>query len=116
MNYFGEYRKAHDEMAEDVNIPALQKNLVEAQDALAAVTQPYFERIQHAEEGIKETVLDQQRTMVLNGIEATYSKPRKSTSWKGVAMTFDPPAELIEEHSKVGNPSVRIKVQEIQHD
>lgn len=113
MNYFFEYRLAHDEMAEDVNIPALEKKLSEAQEHLAAVTQPYLERIQQAEEGIKETVLDQQRTMVLHGIEATYSKPRKSTSWKGVAMTFDPPDELIEEHSKVGNPSVRIKVQDL---
>ena len=113
MNYFEEYRKAFDEMAEDVNIPALEREIIEAQAALAEATSPYLERIQQAEEGIRETVLDQQRTMVLNGIEATYSKPRKSTSWKGVAMTFDPPVELIEEHSKVGNPSVRIKVQEI---
>ena len=116
MNYFEEYRKAHDEMEADETLAKAVAGVVFAMDILAELENPYKEKLAAAEEGIKETVLDQQRTMVLNGIEATYSKPRKSTSWKGVAMTFDPPVELIEEHSKVGNPSVRIKVQEIQHD
>ena len=113
MNYFEEYRKAHDEMKNDTELEILMITLESAQIQIADKQSPYLERMKTAEEGIKETVLDQQRTMVLNGIEATYSKPRKSTSWKVVAMTFDPPVELIEEHSKVGSPSVRIKVQEI---
>ncbi len=33
MNYFEEYRKAHDEMGDDANIPALEKSLVDAQNA-----------------------------------------------------------------------------------
>ena len=116
MNYFEEYRKAYDEMQTDEELTKAGVEVELALLKLGDLETPYTERITAAEEGIKETVLDQQRTMVLHGIEATYSKPRKSTSWKGVAMTFDPPVELIEEHSKVGNPSVRIKVQEIQHD
>ena len=111
MNYFEEYRKAYDEMAGDANIPELEMALAEAREALAAVATPYFERMKNAEEGIRETVLDQQRTMVLNGVEAIYTKPRKSTSWKGVAMSYDPPSELIEEHSTIGNPSVRVQIQ-----
>ena len=113
MNYFEEYRKAHDEMEADEALSKAVAGVVFAMDILAELENPYKEKLAKAEEGIKETVLDQQRTMVLHGIEATYSKPRKSTSWKGVAMTFDPPTELIEEHSTVGNPSVRIKVQDL---
>ena len=114
MNYFEEYRKAHDEMKDNIELEGLFQTLKITQDMITKVQAPYLGRIVIAEEGIKESVLDQQRTMVLHGIEATYMKPRKSTSWKGVAMTYDPPAELIEEHSKVGHPSVRIKVQEVQ--
>ena len=112
MNYFEEYRKAHDEIAGDANIPKLEEALAEAQALLYVATTPYLDRMKCAEEGIRETVLDQQRTVVLNGVEATYTKPRKSTSWKGVAMSYDPPSELIEEHSTIGSPSVRIKIQE----
>lgn len=112
MNYFEEYRKAHDEMADNIELEGLLQTLEITQNMIADIRAPYLGRIIAAEAGIKETVLDQQRTMVLHGVEAIFTKPRKSTSWKMIAMTFDPSDELIEEHSKVGHPSVRIKVQD----
>lgn len=114
MSYFEDYRKAHDEWVDDISLEGLRNTLRETQEHLTAFEKPYLDRMKAAEEGIKETVLDQQRTMVLHGVEAIFTKPRKSTSWKGVALTFDPSSELIEEHSKTGHPSVKIKVQEIQ--
>jgi hypothetical protein len=116
MNYFEEYRKAHDEMKDDVELGMLLQALQTAQDMVTNIRAPYLLRLTAAEAGIKETVLDQQRTMVLHGVEAIFTKPRKSTSWRIIAMTFDPSDELIEEHSKVGHPSVRIKAQEIQQE
>lgn len=112
MNYFEDYRKAHDEMKNDVDLDILIGELESAKEMIAAAQAPYLDRMKAAEEGIKETVLDQQRTMVLHGVEATFTKPRKSTSWKGIALTFAPSDELIEEHSKTGHPSVKIKVQD----
>lgn len=111
MNYFEEYRKAHDEMKGDIELDMLLTTLKFAQEQVDKIKEPYLDRIKVAEEGIKETVLDQQRTMILHGVEAIFSKPRKSTSWKGIAMAFAPSDELIEEHSKVGHPSVKIKLQ-----
>lgn len=116
MSYFEEYRKAHDEMKKDIALEGLMNTLAITQDMIAVTEAPYLDRINAAADGIKETVLDQQRTMVLHGVEATFTKPRKSTSWKGVAMSYDPSDELIEEHSKTGHPSVKIKVQEIQQE
>ena len=84
------------------------------QAQIALQQEPYLDRMKAAADGIKETVLDRQQTMVLHGVEATYTKPRTSVSWKGVAQSFSPSNELIEEHSKVGHPGVKIKVQEIQ--
>lgn len=112
-DYFKDYREAHDDMLEDVNIPKLQNDLDEAQTHLDAVLNPYRERMRQAEEGIHVITIDQQRTVVLHGIEAMYVKPRKSTKWKAVALTFEPAPELIEEHSTVGSPSVRISVHEV---
>ena len=114
MNYFEEYRKAHDEMKHSIDLDILMAKLKSAQEQVDKIKEPYLDRIKAAADGIKETVLDRQQTMVLHGVEATYTKPRTSVSWKGVAMSFEPPNELIEEHSKVGHPSVKIKVQEIQ--
>ncbi len=112
MNYFEEYRKAHDEMEDDIELEGLRITLKITQEMIAERQEPYLDRLNQASDGISETVLDQQRTMVLHGVEAAFSKPRKSTSWKGVAMTFGPSDELIEEHSTVGSPSVNIKLQE----
>ena len=78
MNYFEEYRKAYDEMQADEELTNAGVEVELAVLKLKELETPHKERISQAEEGIKETVLDQQRTMVLNGIEATYSKPRKS--------------------------------------
>lgn len=111
-DYFKDYREAYDELLEDVNIPTLRKALEEAQEHLAEVERPYHERIEKAREGVMQITLDQQRTVVMHGIEAMYVKPRKSTKWKEVAMTFKPSNELVEEHSTVGSPSVRITVHE----
>lgn len=116
MNYFEEYRKAHDEMKNDGELEHQLQVLQTAQDIVTNIRAPYLLRLTAAEDGIKETVLDQQRTMVLHGVEASFTKPRRSTSWKGVAMSYSPSDELIEEHSKVGHPSVKIKVQEIQQE
>lgn len=116
MNYFEDYRKAHDLLAEDMTLEGLRNTLRITQEQIAAFEAPYRKRMEAAADGIKETVLDQQRTMVLHGVEATFSKPRKSTSWKGIAMTFALTDELIEEHSKTGHPSVKIKVQEIYQE
>ena len=112
MNYFFEYRLAHDEMVDDGAVEGLRNTLKITRDALAKIEAPYRERMMRAEEGIKETVLDQQRTVALHGVEATYTKPRKTVKWKAVAQEYSPPDELIEEHTTVGHPSVRIKVQD----
>ena len=114
MNYFEEYRKAHEEMEDDIELDGLLGTLKITQAQKAIIQEPYLDRISAAADGIKETVLDRQQTMVLHGVEAIFTKPRRSTSWKMIAMTFSPSDELIEEHSKIGHPSVRIKVQEVQ--
>jgi hypothetical protein len=112
-DYFKDYREAIDAMMADDDLRTLNKTLEVIMDGIEQAEAPYRDRLRKAEEGIHAVTLDQQRTIILHNIEAKYSKPRKSTSWKGVAMSFNPSDELIEEHSKVGSPSVSIKVHDV---
>lgn len=109
-DYFKDYRDALDEMNADDELQDAVAEMILATAKMTDLEAPYKNRLRKAEEGIHAITLDQQRTILLHNIEAQYIKPRKSTSWKNVAMHFEPSNELIEEHSKVGSPSVKITV------
>ena len=107
---FSDYKKAHDEMGADVTIRRLQEYIGTQMKKLAELEVPYHERMAVAAEEIRELVMAEGKTIVLSGVRGSYYKGRRSTSWKGIATELDPPEELVEKHTKVGEPSVIVSI------
>ena len=109
MNEFQEYRNAFDEMERDLAVQGMRAHLQNAQEALKTAEESYRARMNDAEQKIKEAVLEQGDSVTLHNVFAKYTKGRTTTAWKNVADALNPPKELIEEHSKTGEPSVSVK-------
>lgn len=109
MNEFEEYRKAYDEMENDPKVQDLRAAMNNLSGDLHEAEIEYRLRMEAAEKKIKEAVLEQGNSVTLHDVEAKYTKGRRSTSWKNVAVACDPPQELIDEHTKTGNPSVSVR-------
>ena len=107
---FEEYRKSYDEMESDPTVVELRQTLDQVQEALRTAEASYRERMAEAEEEIKRAVLEQQKSVTLFNVVASFSKGRKSTSWMKVAQELNPPESLVLQHTKIGQPSVSIKV------
>ena len=107
---FYDYKKAYDEMGADATIQRLQVYIDEQVEVLAELQAPYFDRMSEAAEEIEGLVMAEGKTIVLSGVRGSYHKGRQSTSWKGIAMELDPPEELVEKHTKVGEPSVIVSI------
>jgi len=62
------------------------------------------------QEEIEAVVLELRQTVKVAGVTASYHKAVARPSWKSVAVALKAPQELIDEHTKVGKPTVRIKM------
>lgn len=109
---FKEYREAYDAMEADETIQWYREAIKEYQATLDKFEKPYRERMAEAEEKIVAAVLPGKQSVTLFGVAGRFFKGRRSTSWKGVAMELEPPQELIEAHSKVGEPRVVVGIVE----
>ncbi len=114
---FAEYRKAHDLMSADLIVQGWQRavenaerNLAMLREGLAQAEMPHRETMALWRERIIETVLAEGHDVILFGVEAKYSKGRRSTAWKSVAGELSPPVELIEKYTTVGEPSVTVQI------
>jgi hypothetical protein len=103
------YETTYIAMEADPQIRAARKQIESLQKRLDKLCEPYESRLSEYESAIKGHVIELGESIKQGHLNCVYYKPRRSTSWKSVAEELDPPQELIEEHTKIGNPSVRIK-------
>lgn len=114
---FTEYRNVYNAMGNDKHIKNLHLEIVEAerdlhelQAELAKAEAPYREALKEAEARITKIVLAEGHSVTLFGVEAKYAAGRRSTAWKSVAGELNPPTELVEKYTTVGDPSVTVRV------
>lgn len=109
---FRNYAEAYWLMQDDSLVRHLRSEAIRLTGLLKQAEK--FYRIDMAEAGreIEAVVLELGQTVEIAGVTASYRKGVARLSWKAVAMTFEPSRELIDEHTKVGKPSVRIKMME----
>jgi len=117
MNEFESYRKAYDEMETDPAVLAareqadvLRAKMMEVDELISDAEKPYRERMAEAEAQIVDAVMSQGESVTLHNVQARYTKGRSSVSWKKVAEACNPPAEVVEQHTKVGKPRVSVSV------
>ncbi len=111
------YRRAYDEKAGDPEVARLRTELKEVHERATAITirlneaeAPYDSRLLKAADAIRAAVLEHNRSITSNGVTGKPVKGRTSTSWKKVAVAAGADPLLIEEHTKVGPPKVKIEV------
>lgn len=107
---FADYAAAHRTMQDDILVQHLEKEMVRLSELMKRAKYYYDEAMKTAGEEIEAIVLELGQTVEVAGVTASYHKGIARPSWKAVAMTFEPGQELIDEHTKVGKPKVRIKV------
>ena len=107
---FRNYAEAYWTMQDDILVRHLEKEMVRLSELLKRAKYYYDESMKTAGEEIEAVVLELGQTVEVAGVTASYTKAVARPSWKSVAMTFKPSRRLISEHTKVGKPSVRIKV------
>lgn len=107
---FEKYRQAYDSMEGDPAVRRARRAIEQYQVSLESLEAPYREKMAGAETAIVDAVLARKGSVTLFGVYARYTKGRKSTSWKSVAVAMKAPPKLIGEHTKVGKPSVSVAI------
>lgn len=107
---FKEYRQAYDGMEADPAILRARRAIEQYQASLMMLEAPFREKIARAEAEIARVVLAQEKSVTLFGVYARYTRGRRSTSWKSVATAMKAPQKLVDEHTRVGKPSVSVSV------
>ncbi len=107
---FEGYRQAYDSMEADPAIKRARQAIEQYQASLEKLKAPYREKMAETEAEIVEVILVQRESLTLHGVYARYARGRVSRSWKSIATDMQAPQELIDEHTKVGKPSVSVKV------
>lgn len=109
---FDDYKQAHDEMLLDIRVSDVRDEISALQFKLSELEKPYRTRMEEAADYIKEVVLKQGKSVTLHDVYARYTKGRLSTAWKKVAVACKAPQDIIDKHTKQGNPSVRVSILE----
>lgn len=98
---FRKYRDVYLQMESDPRVQSLRDTIGKLQEKLEDAESVYKAQLSELEDGIKSLVLDAEESQEEHGVKATYTE-RKNTSWKSVALEFNPPDELVDKHTKVG--------------
>ena len=109
---FADYAEAYWAMQDDPLVRFIKLQVVRLNGALKRAEKFYRTDMAEAGREIEAVALELGQTVEVAGVTASYTKGVARPSWKAVAMTFEPGRELIDEHTKVGKPSVRIKMTE----
>lgn len=109
---FADYAVAYWAMQDDPLVRFIKLQVAELNNALEQAEYSYKLSMADFGKDIEAVVLELGQTVEVAGVTAKYTKGIARPSWKSVAMTFEPSRELIDEHTKVGKPSVRIKIAE----
>jgi hypothetical protein len=121
MNDFQKYKTAYEQMSGDIEIIEVREKiealrtqymaaLRDLEHDLEELEQPYKNRMMAAEVAIRAAVLETKKTVEMYGVVARYTKGRRSTAWKSVAIAAGATKEDIVLHTKEGDPSVSIFV------
>lgn len=107
---FADYAQAHRAMETDRLVQFIRLQVASLNEILAETEKLYRAAMAGFGKDIEAIVLELGQTVEVAGVTASYTKGVARPSWKAVAMTFEPGRELIDEHTKVGKPSVRIEM------
>lgn len=97
---FRKYRDVNLALQADREIRTLRDSIQLQQQRLAELEKPYQDELSCLEDEIKAIAIEQGETVERYGVKCSYSE-RRSTSWKSVAMVYDPPESLVDQHTKV---------------
>ena len=111
---FNDYRRAYIEMESDELVQCARDAIEESRSHLAILEAPYRDRLLQASKSITSFVIGEGKSITRDGVIATYNKGRTSTSWKSVAVAANAPQEVIDQFTKIGNPSVSVKMREVE--
>jgi len=115
VNEFERYRKAYDEMEKDPAVLAARKQaevlrakMMEVNELIFDAEKPYWDRMAEAERKIKDIVLAKGESITDYNVQARYTKGYSIISWKKIAEIYNPPVKVIEQYTKVSEPSVSV--------
>ena len=111
---FKNYRQAWLEMESDVRVQSVREDIEANQRELAMLESPYRNKMALAAKVITGLVIEHGEDITRSGITAKLRLGRVTTSWKKVAQEVGAPLEVIDQFTKVGAPSVSIKIQEFK--